>query len=404
MKGKFVFVLLAALMLLSACTKISDKEQAEPKENTTAETPVVTNPEEPSKEAPLPEQEEEKIPLSMTDLWNDGSEAEKAYAEFVDQGWYEPTLYQVSERTAPMEQYALVDIDEDGSPELLLASMEMEYGNMYRNYMAFQYQPDTKTVENLWLCNEEFYDRKVQYSRSEHAIVFEDEYLWYHEEDLEPIWDFRSPEKSFQIGPMDFFHDEDSSVPLCYYEIGQEPRKITREEYEEYTADLSEIEFSPILTDPAIELSQYLGQDLSVLQELTGPLQETEDPDGYLRLENGEVTVLLKQGSDTVWAIGLHRLNDEGVYELSQQEDYRSFIRNNYTIEGIRPTACIFDLTGIYMILDGRDWTSQNSKSQTSYLFSDPAGRQLELRLKEKGGGFSPDFESIWIYGSSLSD
>lgn len=391
-----LFLLLCAVSM-TACKKSVERvpeESVQPEGGSEAEQEE--NPDE-------GQQGGEELPVTcMMDLWGDGTEEERAYAEFIDELRFEEGVGEMMlDFWLPITQYALLDINQDGTQELALASVGIEHPEEepFRNYFVYSYDKGTKEINRIYM--EIMYQGTFQYSADYQALVYKGEMFWdlpegvesFYElqqmgglgEGVKPLYEFFTMEKvnenyyrKFTVG------SQNTADTTLYYTEGAEEREISEEEYESCLADVADIPFSDILVPPSRELSGYLGQKLAVLLEQTGEeLQEGEDEGEWKRLENDTLAVLIEPDTEIIQMIEMH-------------------MGSGHTVEGIRLLPDLMrGYFGAEYLLKQNGWEEETyDEGDAEYVNS--SGQRLILHVQELEGEDSRmgvlQLENIRVY------
>lgn len=374
-------------MFLGACGKTDVEDEPETQSEVEQEH-MASDEESVAEESGTPEEAEKPKPItSMLDLYGEGTEAEQAYARFVDNKEYEPDSYwdMNLEAWLPPAEYAFCDLDQDGPPELILRP----FGSWLCD-LVYQYNPETKAI--VYLGQGE--GGEVQYSQAYKSLVYASESgsdKNYNFHSISYWEDGKKP--SLNTTLMIWYREEDGGEPeISFMSLGDangENGELTEEQYEGYVGELIPVEFAEIPSDPAMDLSQYLGQDVQSIEELIGDLQETESVSGYRQLTDGVVTVLAEPETGIVKLIKLRSGSD-------------------YTIEGIRITPLLDQMlfNSWHVILADLGWESSDMNSEIGEAkwreFTKADGSYARLCYDK--GEILDYLESFCIYDSSIKD
>lgn len=401
MKKYFYLFLLLCVVSAAACKKPVESvpEESIPSESG-SEVSQESVPDEEQQE-----EEEEKPVNSMLDLWGGGTEEEQAYGKFVDELKFEEGFEEMLlEYWLPVTQYALVDINQDGTQELALATVGIEHPEKepLRNCFVYGYDKETKEIRLIRMQIN--YQGGFQYSPGYQALVFEEDMPFdlpegvesFYElqqmgglgEGVKPLYEFFTMEKtendryrSFTVG------SPDTATTTLYYSESGEHREISEEEYDSYLADLEEIPFSDIVVPPSRELSGYLGQTLTVLLEETGEqLSEAEDEGEWKRFENDTIAVLIEPDTEVIQMVEMH-------------------MGSGHTLEGLRLLPGLMrGEVGADYLLRQSGW-EEGTFSEDEWEYVNSSGQRMVLHFQEPDMEDSrmnyPQLESFRLYAAA---
>lgn len=378
MKRKKLFILAAGILVLAftGCKSKEEEPAAETDTGEVSEEPGLNTEEAQPEKGPV---------LCMMDLYQDGTEEEKAYARFVDERQFEEETYALGMiQWIPVGKYAFLDINQDGVSELILS------GALDTEYYIYTYDKENGKILPLGEV----------YGGSDDRFLYlkENQSVGKLPADMEGVGGLGMLCEFETIGMrdtgepyldhsflLDVHLNEEGQIQYELYTGPHSESSIEAEELAPLLENAVTVEFSEIPVDLSTDLSQYLGKDIKELEGITGGLQEEEAAEGYKWYKNKDVKALAEAETGIVKGIGLYAGND-------------------YTLEGLRiPSYMMLEWNGYSSWLYEKGWEWQERKEEGEReirIYSNPDGRIFKMYSKLEDW----QIESFWMYDGNVSD